>query len=48
MTWALNNIAGGWLDFVDGLLAGDVGTIVSFVVGAAILLTAIAFIKRFV
>lgn len=48
MTWALNNVAGGGLDFVDSLLAGDVGTIISFVVGAAILTAAIIFIKKLV
>lgn len=48
MTWALNNIAGGGLDFVNALLAGDVGTIISFVVWGAILVTAIVFLRKFV
>lgn len=48
MTWALNNIAGGGLNFVDSLLAGDVGTIISFVVWGSILVTAIVFIRKFV
>lgn len=47
MTWALNSIAGGGLNFVDSLLSGDVGTIISFVVWAAILVSALVFIKKF-